>query len=285
MAFLTAFLWVQTLAPDFINQPLWDDGQAEVVFYYVNRTQDQKGQNLNQGFLVGTYLVKHDFDPATQSKAESGSNSGLESFKYALFYELESGSYQFKRNYVLNMAKSDLRPLKLSFTCFDWCSNTYRELWWKGPRQVALLFRSDDYGNQQTLLDLAQPALPTLGIPLYLRALDFEKLDQHVFSVVDPLGEVAEVTARWGGSVQLMIQEQAIPVDFIDLRYSTSIASPIGEKNQLREVVFLAKTRDRILVKWQAGNRSYSMEMLEHMRTAYWRENLYEQAKVVASRP
>jgi hypothetical protein len=28
--------------------------------------------------------------------------SGVPAFKYALFYELESGSYQYKRNWVVN---------------------------------------------------------------------------------------------------------------------------------------------------------------------------------------
>ncbi|MCB1051949.1 MAG: hypothetical protein H6510_06230 [Acidobacteria bacterium] len=284
MIFLS-FFWAQSLAPNFLNQPIWDDGQAEVVFYWVQRTHNQYGQKQDQSFLVGTYLVKHDFDPSTQSKAAGQALNAVPAFKYALFYELESGSYQYKRNYVLNLAKADLAPLKLSFTCFDWCSNTYRELNWTNPLQAELLFRSDDYGNDQKRLQLSKPAVPTLGLTFFLRALDFEKLDQHEFTVMDPLGETTTVTARWGGSVQLMIHDQAIPVDFIELRYAGQIASPIGEKNELRETVFLSKQPDRVLVKWQAADQRYSMEMLEHMRSAYWRENLYEKAQVIASRP
>ena len=44
------------------------------------------------------------------------------------FYELQSGSYQYKRPWVTNARQRDLRPYKASFSSFDWCSNRYEEL-------------------------------------------------------------------------------------------------------------------------------------------------------------
>ena len=51
----------------------WDDGQAEIAFYQVERTHNQYGQAKGQTFPVGTYLVKHDFDPEAEAKASSAS--------------------------------------------------------------------------------------------------------------------------------------------------------------------------------------------------------------------
>ena len=131
----------------YLGGSVWDDGQAEIAFYEVQRTKNQYGAAAEQTFPVGTYLVKHDFDVSEMSKAKDG--PGVEAFKYALFYEFESRSYQYKRNWVVNVARADVRPLKASFTSFDWCSNIYEELAFREDGTVRSLFRSDDYGNRE----------------------------------------------------------------------------------------------------------------------------------------
>ncbi|MFT4605063.1 MAG: hypothetical protein ACI9W4_001802 [Rhodothermales bacterium] len=83
----------------YLTSDLWNDGQAEVAFYQVTRSQDQYGRDRDQSFLAGTYLVKHDFDREAGSKATASSTDPVPAFKYALFYEFESRSYEYKRSW------------------------------------------------------------------------------------------------------------------------------------------------------------------------------------------
>ena len=132
----------------YLRDEMWNDGRAEVAFYRVERDFDQYGRPNPQQFLMGTYLVKHDYDRALQSKARAGAGERVSAFKWAAFYEFESdNSYQYKRNYVVNAVQSSLAPLKQSYTSFDWCSNQYRELAFRSDGAVDAWMRSDDYGN------------------------------------------------------------------------------------------------------------------------------------------
>ncbi|MFB6247809.1 MAG: hypothetical protein ABEL97_04490, partial [Salinibacter sp.] len=125
----------------YLTADRWNDGRAEVAFYRVERERDQYGRTNPQRFVVGTYLVKHRFSPADMTKKTDG--SGVPAFKYALFYELESGSYQYKRSWVVNARQRDLQPFKQSFTSFDWCSNQYRELAFPPGGDIEYRMRSD----------------------------------------------------------------------------------------------------------------------------------------------
>jgi hypothetical protein len=113
----------------FLASRFWEDGKAEIAFYDVERDVNQYGEAKPQKFLMGAYLVKHDFDRKRESKAQADAKDRVSSFKWSAFYEFESdNSYRFKQAWVVNAAQGDLAPLKASLTSFDWCSNQYREL-------------------------------------------------------------------------------------------------------------------------------------------------------------
>jgi len=109
----------------FLADPIWDDGKAEIAFYRVERSYNVYDEPESVSFDVGTYVVKQNFSRETMAKTTDG--SGTPAFKAATFFEINSGSYQYKRNWVVNARRADLAPLKHSFSSFDWCSNLYRE--------------------------------------------------------------------------------------------------------------------------------------------------------------
>ena len=288
---LLSLLLLTQMDGNFLNQTLWDDGQAEVAFYFVVRSENQYGKPEEQTFIVGTYLVKHDYDTGLESKAHKPSPKSKPAFKSALFYELESGSYQYKRNWVVNVGQPDLVPFKSSFTCFDWCSNTYRELVFN-DKSFELLLRSDDYGNQTKTINIpkdakasALRAVPIASLPLLLRAIDFEKNDQVTFNLVDDKGQTTEVKARLGGKLFLDLNEDRRQAEFIELTYSGQIGSLIGEKNALNEVFYRGVDPARTMLKWTALGGKFNMVHLESLRTAYWKENLYTRLKKDMARP
>lgn len=269
----------------FLNGDLWNDGQAEVAFYQVERTRNQYGQDVTQRFLAGTYLVKHDFDPAAMSKAGSGAAQALPAFKYALFYEFESGSYQYKRNYVVNAAQADLTPLKASFTSFDWCSNAYREMAFLPNGSVASLMRSDDYGNTASDFDYQPNAYPIHALPLLVRGLDFAETTEHAFSVVLSDGRYVRARARLNGTDTVEQPDGAVEAERIVISYDAPVRSLIGEETDAAETYWRGTDPARLLLKLESETGRYRMTLVEDLRTAYWRENLWPRLTHVTQRP
>jgi len=269
----------------FLTSELWNDGQAEVAFYQVERTRNQYGQDVAQNFLVGTYLVKHDFDRAAMSKATSEAGSSVSSFKYALFYEFESGSYQYKRNYVVNAAQADLTPLKASYTSFDWCSNTYRELAFHEDGVVAMLMRSDDYGNRAGTFTYQPNAYPVHVLPLLIRGLDFSETTEHTFFIVQPDGVYVRAHARLDGTEPVELPTGVVEAERIVVRYEASVRSLIGEETDAAETYWRGTDPARLLLKIESETGRYRMTLVEHLRSPYWRENLWPRLTQVTQRP
>lgn len=268
----------------YLTADLWNDGQAEVAFYRVERTRDQYGQANEQRFLVGSYLVKHRFSPEKMTKVTDG--SGISSFKYAFFYELESGSYQYKRNWVVNARQEDLRPYKQSFTSFDWCSNLYRELAFPPDGPIEVRKRSDDYGNRRAEFALKLKSYPPAQIPLLIRGLDFSATDTLSFSVaVADSGTHVPARAVLTGTDTVETEAGAFETERIAVTYESVVPSLIGEKSASTETYWRGTGPERLLVRMRARSGRYRMSLVEHLRTPYWKENLWPKLARVKERP
>jgi len=267
----------------FLRADLWNDGQAEVAFYEVERTRDQYGRESDQEFAVGTYLVKHQFSPDKMTKVTDG--GGIPSFKYALFYEFESGSYEYKRNWVVNARQKDLRPYKQSFTSFDWCSNQYREMAFRPDGTVDALMRSDDYGNRRSSFSRQSSAYAPAQIPLLVRGLDFEAADTLAFTVQTAENRSVAATAVHAGSDSVRTPAGAYDAERIRVNYDEPVPSMIGEEADTQEVYWRGTGRQRLLVKVKAESGRYQMQLVEHVRSPYWEENLWPKLKRIQNRP
>ncbi len=269
--------------PDFLTADLWNDSQAEVAFYQIERTQNQYGQAADQSFLAGTYLVKQEFSREAMSKVTDG--PGVSTFKYALFYEFESGSYQYKRNWVVNARQSDLAPLKQSFTSFDWCSNRFEEMRYAADGSVDYEMRSDDYGNAERTLDGAPDAVPPALVPLLVRSLSLEGDASATFSVLRPDAAPVTVTATHNGTDPLEVAGRQRKAERITLTYDAPVASLVGEQTGTTETYWLGTGGARLLLKMSGDDGRYTMTLVEELRTPYWRENLWPKLERVTERP
>ncbi|NNE69114.1 MAG: HXXEE domain-containing protein [Rhodothermales bacterium] len=264
----------------YLQADLWNDGQAEMAFYRVERTQNQYGQDADQQFLVGTYLVKHDFDPAAGSKATASSTDAVSAFKYALFYEFESLSYEYKRSWVANLRQADLAPLKASFASFDWCANQYREFVFGSDGAVDHLFRSDDYGNATDAWLLGPGVYPPAAIPVLIRGLDLSD-GPVTFRVLTHEGSTVRATASLEGSEV----RGGLDAQRISLSYDGVVESLIGEDTAPRELWWRSTGPDRRLIALEATDGRYSMELVELLRSPYWEEDVYERLEIIRERP
>lgn len=269
------------IGPDHTGNAIWDDGKAEIAFYEVERAQDQYGRTNPQTFPVGTYLVKHNYDQATESKANRG---GIEAFKWALFYEFESGAYQYKRSYIINSARADLAPLKSSFNSFDWCSNLYRELAFEADGDVRYLQRSDDYGNAEKSFRALENAYPWTTLPLVVRFLDLSSGAVR-FDLLLEDGSTVGVRAELAGHEDVETAAGTLEAEKIVLRYDGRAPSLIGEQASSEEHYFRGTDPANLLVAVRAADGRYSMVLTEELRSAYWQEDFYPRLKRVNVRP
>ena len=262
----------------------WNDGQAEVAFYRVERTRDQYGRDRSQQFTVGTYLVKHRFSPTEMTKTTDG--SGVSAFKYALFYELESGSYQYKRNWVVNARQKDLRPYKQSFTSFDWCSNQYRELAFSPDGAVEVRMRSDDYGNRRASFDGEPQSYPPAQLPVLVRGLDVGAADTLSFSVVQADSNAhVPVQAVGAGTDSIATPAGTYEAQRIEVTYDRPVPSPIGETSALKETYWVGTDGQRRLLRVEAASSRYEMALVKHLRSPYWNENIWTRLDRITERP
>ena len=269
---------------DYLTSSVWDDGQAEITFYTVKRPDKKEGQT--ETFTLGSYLVKHNFNPETMTKATNQSTEGVPAFKFAQFYEFSDGSYQYKYNYVTNARQRDLRPFKQAFSSFDWCSTEYREMAFRPGGSVRWLKRSDDYGNGRNEFSYQANAYPAAEIPLLVRGLDFSGQDSRQFSVVTPEGNYVTTTARLAGTEQLTTPAGTHQAERITVQYDEPVPSTINRgQADTQETYWRGTGEDRRLLKVAAQDTSYQMELVEHVRAPYWEENIFKQLKRIEERP
>lgn len=269
---------------DYLTAARWNDGQAEMAFYRVERDFDQYGQPAEQSFLVGTYLVKQNFSVGQMTKA-ADDIAGEPAFKYGLFYEFESGSYQYKRSYVTNARQRDLRPFKQSFTSFDWCSNQYREFAFHMTGAIDYRERSDDYGNDQARYVFQPRAYPAAQVPLLVRGLNFAEAETLTFTVLRSDGTFVPVEARYAGRDTVQLATGPAPAERVRLTYSERTPSPIAESVDSTETYWRGTGPARLLLQVESGSGSYRMELVEHLRSPYWQENVWDRLERVDQRP
>ncbi|MEX0600295.1 MAG: hypothetical protein WD021_02670 [Rhodothermales bacterium] len=269
----------------YLTAPLWNDGQAEMAFYRVHRTRNQYGEPDDQEFLVGTYLVKHDYDPSTEAKAAPEARDAVSAFKYALFYEFESGSYEYKRNYVINARQSDLRLLKASFTSFDWCSNLYREQAVAPSGAVHYLMRSDDYGNRRDTYAYENGSYPPSFLPVLVRAMAFEGAARLEFGVLLETGEVVGAVAERTGVETIETEAGLHEAERITVSFDGDVPSPYAEEADAVETYWRGTGEERLLLAVEGTSGRYRMELVEAVRSAYWSENVYDRLERVTMRP
>jgi hypothetical protein len=268
---------------DYLTADQWNDGQAEVAFYRIERTRNQYDEPEEQVFTAGTYLVKHQFSPADLTKVTDG--GGVSSFKSAFFYEFESGSYEYKRHWVVNARQEDLRPFKQSFTSFDWCSNLYRELAFPPDGPVEVRKRSDDYGNRRSSFESRAQSYSPAQRPLLVRALDFSEADTLSFFVATSEGEHIPATAVHTGRDSATTPAGTFAAERIRVMYDAPVPSMVGEQSDTTETYWRGTGPYRRLLRLEAESGRYQMALIESLRLAYWEENIWPMLERTEARP
>ena len=275
-----------TLSDDYLTSGRWDQGAAEFAFYEATRSHTPYDEADEHSFVVGSFTVKHNYDPDAQTKA-TGEADGVPAFKSALFYRFESGSYEYRRSYVSNVRQRDLHPFKQSFTSFDWCSNQYRELAVGSDDTVDYWMRSDDYGNDSGAFAYQMGGYTTAQMPLFIRSLDVQERTEHLFYRMTAGGDYVRGQAAFIRTDSVTVEAGTYPAERITVTYEDPVPSMIAERDVTHATYWRRANDDRTLLRIEERNddKSYTMELVEHLWSAYWKENLWDEVERISERP
>jgi hypothetical protein len=156
------------------QDPLWDDGLAEVTLYEAHRPQYGKIESYEAVFIV----VKEDFNRDLLVKADPP----LENKPLLPVLKLNAVHSYWTDNYPYHFMASvfvrrdaPTRLVKLTLGSQEWCGNTFKEIKTVGGRSE-LITNSyfDGQGDARRPLDLRPGDLLEDQLPLALRGLNFD---------------------------------------------------------------------------------------------------------------
>lgn len=114
--------------------PIWDDGRAEIAAYEAVAMRYGEPRKFTAYLIV----VKEDFSRSELVKADSGHDPAdlVPVLKMNQVIHFETGVYDYHQMLSIFFDRSDMIPLKMSLTHFEWCGNTYKELKRHGDKAV-----------------------------------------------------------------------------------------------------------------------------------------------------
>jgi len=161
--------------PVWAQDPLWDDGQAEVALYQARRPQYGKVESYEAVFIV----VKEDFHRDLLVKADPPFENKplLPVFKLNAVHSYWTDNYPYSFLASVFVRRDDpTRLVKLTLGSQEWCGNTFKEVkTGAGPPELIYHSYFDGQADGRRSLDLRPGDLLEDQLPLALRGLHFNK--------------------------------------------------------------------------------------------------------------
>ncbi len=265
------------LDEEFLRSSRWDDGKAEIAFFRVEVDWDYPPEPWKQSYVTTAVLVKHDYDEVELQKVTDEGDHVVPAFQGVSIYEV--GQYRNRLSRAFNARQSDLRPLKQTMTSISWEGSSFREFAFFPDGTVEVLARSDTTRTPNQRLSMPLDSFAIAQIPLLVRALDFDKRPRQVFKVLDLDGNFVEVTAERSITERLETQIGEVLAERIEVRHAeprllvgalTNVVAP-------REIYWRRAGGNRQIVRIEAPkftDGSYRIELVEEIRSTWWREDI-----------
>jgi hypothetical protein len=108
--------------PRWQDDPLWNDGKAEVSVYDARETKYGSPRDFRAHFIV----VAEDLRADSLVKSDDTQAAGLTRvLKMNQVYDIPTGVYSYRQMASIFLRMKDLAPLKESVTSHEWCGNTF----------------------------------------------------------------------------------------------------------------------------------------------------------------
>jgi len=286
---------------DFLTQPLWNDGKAEIAFYKVEREFTTNGRTSKHEYWAATVLVKHDFNQRFMGKHELGEMNGLPTYDADKVSSFQWGFFDVNPDifwhsgfvtFFIHAAQADLRPLLETQTQISLEGNHYFALRFTPDGTVRRVWTGDALTAPDTTFAYRSHAYPVPLIPLLVRALNFSKTKRHEFWVLYPLPKASYVRARAEmiGTDEVETPEGSITSEQIVVRYAERLYYPNGilRHYALEETYWRSVELNRQILKletqeYDVGGDTikHRLVLMEQLRSQWWREDVKSRLKHV----
>ncbi|MEM9593483.1 MAG: hypothetical protein AAGD06_04445 [Acidobacteriota bacterium] len=257
----------QHLDPEWMSQPYWYDGEAEVNRYgaeIVIYGQARKADDLAH------ILVTESHKPDLLVKADDWREDGLVGMlKFNYVTSVRTGVYAYQQMLSFFFDREDLGLAKMTLASHEWCGNTFKELVnFRGRSGYDFNTYWDGQGNGSYDVEFPANLVVYDSLPVQLRALRFsEGLEATVELLPGQLSSrVSE--PRWStAKLKVAGRERAkVPAGTFDAWVVE--LTHAGGTDRLR---FEAAFPNRMLSWTQAGGNRF--ELASSDKAAYWSLN------------
>lgn len=167
-------------APSFGEDPLWDDGQAELSRY----AAEEMVEGENRRFTAWSIVVAEHFDPAQMVKADAWAPAHVPVLKCNWFLTIPTGVYSYQQMASLFVRRSDGLVVKAAFSSQEWCGTTFAE-WRRDQSGLQVHSYWDGEGDRRhELPELGANALFHEQLPLWIRGRRPERTRSEPITLV-----------------------------------------------------------------------------------------------------
>lgn len=246
------------------DDPLWNDGKAEVCAYEGTETKYGSPRRFRAFFIV----VAEDLRNDTLVKSDDPSPAGglTRVLKLNQVYDIRTGIYSYQQMASIFLRLSDFAPLKESVTSHEWCGNTYLLLENREGKGALRGFSYFDGQAEATRsLDMTDAVLYD-SLPLFVRSI-----------------ALRAGTSREVRLVPQLLGNRIPSAEIGPARLSVSgperVTAPVGRIESWRVQVTHPSGTDRLWIETSPPNRLVSWEQYDggryrlqrSRRLAYWR--------------
>jgi hypothetical protein len=153
-------------AGSFGEEPLWDDGKAEITQYDAEEiVEGEKRQ-----FTAWTIVVAELLDPRQMVKKEKFDLGYVPVLKCNWFLDIPTGLYRYHQMASLFLRRSDMLVMKAAFSSQEWCGTTHQEWRRDRPGLEVRSYWDGEADRTYELGPLSEDVLFDEQVPLWVRA-------------------------------------------------------------------------------------------------------------------
>lgn len=251
------------LSREFIENKIWDDGNAEINIYQAGEIR----YGIARESEVAHIFVKESHKPDLLVKADDWKEKGLmEVMKFNYSITVPTGVYSYRQMLSVFFEKKSFYPIKMTFGSQEWCGNSFKEIVnFNGKSFINFITYWDHQGSGMKTLGLEE-GLPLYdALPILLRAVNmkqggkvqFPMLPSQISSKLTPF-QPESATLAYSGKAMV-----EVPVGKFSAK-GFSVSHSKGE-----DLFWFAEEFPHVMLKWKRHDGTQYL-LRKTLRLDYW---------------
>lgn len=250
---------------DWGNDPLWDDGFAEVATYEARRSVYGKLRTYETVLIT----VKEDFSTQYYTKADPPflGKALFPVLKLNITSEIQTENYPYSYLTSIFVDRNDVfRLVKMTNGSQEWCGNTFKliKTWGEMPE---LVFHSywDGEGDGSQPLQWGPNSVVEDQLPLSLRALPFSKDYTWEFQLLP-----TQITNKVSRTSPVHAVGRVVGQETVRFGQGTVICWRVDlEFSEMKQSYWFEKAHPNTLIKFRSSDER-SLKLIARNQEKYW---------------